>query len=202
MQASGGERLDFQAFEELIGGNAIQFLEQLMTRSTSGRPPIVTRDTLMDISEPHAGSIEGSFEIINMDAKEDDRISLINSFKVMKTSDRWSQEAKFMYGSSLPEKSLRVHNAVVNVLMNSAGVIREQALADEKRKKDAADELLRDEELKSKKIEDDRILAEEILNEPIQAPEPPIGIAAETRITIQIGAQIVDITGFLENIAS
>ncbi|KAJ3143321.1 hypothetical protein HDU90_000079 [Geranomyces variabilis] len=141
-----GDVLDWQAFDDLIGGNALQILEQLFYRGDRVAPPQLQH---MDVglsdmghgmapgglvagipiggsrrAPPAASAGEGSSAQRPADAPEpsliDQQLAFIHAFTPQGTSDRWGQEARLMYGTSAPEKGARATNALVNALMPAA----------------------------------------------------------------------------------
>ncbi|KAJ1515745.1 hypothetical protein HMI56_001495 [Coelomomyces lativittatus] len=109
------------AVEQMLGGDAMQLLEQLFARA------------------PHASSLEIQ---VNNDLFSERRIvinnndPIVNDFKPLPTQERWGCEARLIFGNSVPEKNPRI-------LAHLAKLFLPQALQ-LKRVKDEADKLQKD----------------------------------------------------------
>ena len=156
---ANGDLLDWQAFDDAVGGNALQILEQIFSR-TRGRASGSLRVVEVPPGISAGGMTQGAFD--SADESEDnsqkdkvpgasttvDLLSLLHSFTVNSTIDRWKQEMKLMYSSSGAEKSLRLTQGILNILIPLA-----KEAAELKFKKDEEERLLREEESRKKKEE-------------------------------------------------
>lgn len=217
---SHGDLLDWQAFDDAVGGNALQILEQIFSR-TRGRPSGSLRIVEVPSNMAAGGMARGAFDtpeeaedvpmkdkVEPVTSAVDDQLSLLHSFSVYSTMDRWKQEMKLMYASLGAEKALRLSQKILNVLLPLAKVA-----ADLKAKKDEEERLIREEEARKKEEElrqEEEKKKREIAKEEEESPAPDnnavdstdvANIAGQTdtgepeRVTVSINGREVDITG-------
>jgi hypothetical protein len=227
---SNGDLLDWQAFDDAVGGNALQILEQIFSRAR-GRPSGSLRIVEVPSNMAAAGMARGAFDtpeeaedaLIQENAEPvtsaiDEQLSLLHSFNVYSTMDRWKQELKLMYAGLGSEKALRLSQKILNILIPLA-----KEAADLKAKKDEEERLIREEEARKKeeevKKEEEKKKqeialtaaerkSEEAPNIPANADdtsniadtnaEQTAAATAETeKVTVSINGREVDITGKL-----
>lgn len=178
-----GDILDWQAFDDLIGRNAIQILEQIFSRSGRGVAPYRLE---LGMSEPGVGVAPGGLVAdlpmpmpmrrtvtaatsASMDAAEggttsasartaiDQQTSVIHGFVPTSTADRWWQEARLMYGNAVQDKAARVANAVLNALIPAAmeEARKRRELEEKERKAKEEEERKRKEEEERQRMEEE-----------------------------------------------
>ena len=212
---SNGELLDWRAFDDAVGGNALQILEQIFSR-TRGRAAGtfrivevpsglaaagVGRDNVDSPEVPEDNSQKTNPE---MKTKLDDRLSLLHSFTINTTVDRWKQEVKLMYLNSGAEKCLKLSQAILNILIPIA-----KEAADQKSREEEEDRKLIEEEIQNKKTEEEEkakkdaeLKKSEVLT-PAESGETPAITDVENepeaseRLFVNINGRAVDITGKL-----
>ncbi|KAJ3019634.1 hypothetical protein HKX48_001941 [Thoreauomyces humboldtii] len=194
-----GDVMDWNAFDELIGGNALQILESLFYRPRAGaaggvgganqfnRVDVGMSDYPGGLAAP--GSLVGGLPMPGQRAPIsvstegaamvgvggprptgsterpliDEQVAVIHAFAPMGTAERWWQEARLMYGSSVSEKGARVANAVANALLPAAEEAAKKRKADEERfnalmrEAEAKQREAREEEEKRKKAEEEEL---------------------------------------------
>ncbi|CAG8574804.1 10676_t:CDS:2, partial [Dentiscutata heterogama] len=149
-----------QSIEELIGGGAVQLLEQLLTRSrglghsstyrlelNTGSSGLVSG---IEVDRVFPRTISSGQENQNM-TPPSDPITAVQEFKPHSTGQRWYDEARMMYGSSVGEKATKLVNHVYNALVP-------YALEEEKKRKEREE---REREERRQREEEERIKAEE-----------------------------------------
>ncbi|KAI8978993.1 hypothetical protein BDB01DRAFT_852215 [Pilobolus umbonatus] len=155
---------NWQDFEDIIGGNAVRMLEDLLTHTPSGNQSTPLR---VDIQNglngpsrsfefdrlPSALNISSTNNANNRPINSDvqDILSFLNDFQPMSSAERWHQEALMMYGNDINEKASKLINDILNRLIPIA-------LEDDKKMR-AEEEVKRVE--KRRKDEEDRRKAEE-----------------------------------------
>ncbi|KAJ3048819.1 hypothetical protein HK097_010180, partial [Rhizophlyctis rosea] len=167
------------AMDDFMQGDPLSFLEQLFSRGLGGGrgglPPMLAAGGVDPIitplpggsgftatfgqPPPHAGGAAGDVAAgtaAQSGTGTEDQLSILHSFTPLSTADRWVQEARLMYGSTVNEKALRVENALLNVLVPVA-------MEEEKKRKAKEDEerKVREEEEKKKAEEEERKRKEE-----------------------------------------
>ncbi|KAI9282595.1 hypothetical protein BY458DRAFT_552211 [Sporodiniella umbellata] len=216
---------NWQEFEEIIGGSAIRMLESILTNAAPGangahsRLEITNGRGSVFRSEfeptPNLPSPEGTSNLSNDEVKKG--ILLLHDFQPMTSSERWSQEARMMYGSNLSEKALKV----VNTLMNALALLAVEEGKEEKQRlemeaqKSASDLLTQQQQETKDKEQTEPIMQEDshstatamdiTSNEPettapVTAEEEIVtdsatAIDAEDRITVVVHGEPVDISG-------
>jgi E3 ubiquitin-protein ligase HUWE1 len=217
---SNGDLLDWQAFDDAVGGNALQILEQIFSR-TRGRPSGSLRIVEVPSNLAAGGMARGAFdtpeeaeEVPIKDKVEpvtstfDGQLSLLHSFNVYSTMDRWKQEMKLMYASLGVEKALRLSQKILNVLLPLA-----KEAADLKAKKEEEERLIREETARKREEElrkEEEKKKQESAAAEKEAPPAPANVVdtsdvakntEETatgepeRVTVSINGRDVDITG-------
>ncbi|KAF0392672.1 E3 ubiquitin-protein ligase HUWE1 [Gigaspora margarita] len=155
-----------QSIEELIGGGAVQLLEQLLTRSrglghsSTYRLELNTGSTGLvsgiEVDRVFPRTISSGQESQNM-TPPSDPITAVQEFKPHSTGQRWYDEARMMYGSAVTEKAAKLVNHVYNALVP-------YALDEEKKRREREErekERRQREEEERIKAEEERIKAEE-----------------------------------------
>lgn len=160
-----GDLLDWQAFDDAVGGNALQILEQIFSR-TRGRAAGSFR--IVEVPGGNANNVPGGLvagvplgstdnvhtsipapvDVSELTSSKS-KIAALHGFKIVSTSDRWKQEARLVYGSLSTDKALRLTNAILNHLVPIA------KKEDDERKKKEQEELKAKEEAAKKKAEED-----------------------------------------------
>ncbi|CAG8513467.1 7938_t:CDS:10, partial [Acaulospora morrowiae] len=104
-----------QSIEELIGGGAVQLLEQLLSRSRLGQhstyrlelnptsPGLVSN---IEVERVFPRSLSTSQDTQNV-IPPSDPITAVQEFMPHSTSQRWCDEARMMYGSTVSEKATK-----------------------------------------------------------------------------------------------
>ncbi|KAI8912022.1 hypothetical protein DFJ77DRAFT_86217 [Powellomyces hirtus] len=184
-----GDVLDWQAFDDLIGGNALQILEHLFYRGDRmGGGQLHQVD--VNVNEMNTGMAPGglvaglamggqrrglSVGAVGEGSSQrpagasertsvDDQVTIIHGFAPMGTAERWWQEARLMYGTVVHEKGARAANAVINVLTPAAlEAYKQRKEAEEKQEKarQEAEAARKEEERKLKLEEGERKKKEE-----------------------------------------
>ncbi|KAJ3180597.1 hypothetical protein HDU85_004001 [Gaertneriomyces sp. JEL0708] len=178
-----GDVVDWQAFDELIGRDALQILEQFFIRS--GRP--ATNELRLEVDLPD-GSMpnivadlplrmrRGSVEPVvglSSDTKEtspssllEQQVAAIHAFFPLGTAERWLQEAKLMYGNVMQEKAAKIVNSVLNELIPVA--MEEDKL---KKERDEQERKAKEEQERQKREEEERLQKEKEEQERVQRDE-------------------------------
>jgi E3 ubiquitin-protein ligase HUWE1 len=174
--------LDWQAFDDAMGGNALQLLEQIFSRGrTSGSFRIVEIPNQLNSNAPGPIINSGSARVADVDPssraptseqvsdadqvpKDEERLAFLHNFKLASNVERWKQEMKLMYGKLCHEKSLRLLNALLNFLVPLAKIEDEKRKQkeEEERKKREEERKKEAEELQKKKDEEERLKKEEL----------------------------------------
>lgn len=158
---------NLQAFEDILGGSAVQVLENLLNnRSGAGGSGGAYR---VDVYNNGTGQVTSTFELDRMPgssggpghqrgphtSQESEAWSALHDFQPMNSSERWLQEAKMLFGPSITDKAGKLVNAVSNVLVPHA--------IEEDVKKRAAEEAARAEQRRKEEEqrEEERRKAEE-----------------------------------------
>ncbi|KAI9145613.1 hypothetical protein BKA69DRAFT_1111416 [Paraphysoderma sedebokerense] len=204
-------RSDWRTLEDLVGGGAMQILESLLSRAPRGRSYRIevsdgqggrfTQERLFDAAE--SGRIR-----IHSEALES---SSLYDFKPLGTLERWHQEAKLMYGSSINEKSSRLVNQIVNALLPDS--LHTEKLRKQKEEKEKQEQLAKETEAKQKaeeekqlkeQLEKEKKEQEEQLSHISAGPTPAVESTMDStatpapssmqRITVRVGGQEFDIT--------
>ncbi|KAI8817902.1 uncharacterized protein EV422DRAFT_196979 [Fimicolochytrium jonesii] len=193
-----GDVLDWQAFDNMIGGNALQILEQLFARTGAasqyrvevpGLPdmtgsiaagglvaglPLPGRAATLPVSTPVAEGSNSQEQSVQRTAFEE-RIAVIHGFAPLGTSERWWQEARLMYGTSVNDKGIRAVDAVVEALkpaaMEAAQKRKEKEEIEKKRREEEAAKRKEEEERKRKEEEEQERLKKEELERQKRAEE-------------------------------
>ncbi|TPX56315.1 hypothetical protein SpCBS45565_g08434 [Spizellomyces sp. 'palustris'] len=169
-----GDILDWQAFDDLIGGNALQILEHLFSRSGGrgaahyrvelGMPDTgvgvapgglagVPASSRRESTSGTGGTAETGSRSQNVSHRTelDEQLAVIHAFAPLGTAERWFQEARLMYCNSVQEKAARVVNAVLNAMIPAA--IEEAKL---RKEREEVERKLREEEDERKREEEER----------------------------------------------
>lgn len=176
---------NWQAFEDIVGGSAMRFLESFLSQAPSnvqsgpfridlqGRGGGITRTFEFDHlphthghHRPASGAATQQAESQGTDQMRD-LLTILHDFQPLGSADRWHQEARMMYGSNLmPDKAQRLTNAMLNLLFPIT--IREQKIQrekEEKRRKEQerieAEERKKQEEERQRREEEERKKKEE-----------------------------------------
>ncbi|CAG8525542.1 7740_t:CDS:2, partial [Scutellospora calospora] len=115
-----------QSIEELIGGGAVQLLEQLLTRSRGLGHSSTYR---LELNTGSSGLVSGievdrvfprtisSGQDNQNTTPPSDPITAVQEFKPHSTGQRWYDEARMMYASAAAEKAAKLVNHVYNALV-------------------------------------------------------------------------------------
>ncbi|KAH8549675.1 hypothetical protein BGW37DRAFT_459292 [Umbelopsis sp. PMI_123] len=220
---------NLQAFEDILGGSAVQVLENLLNNRVGGGSGGAYR---VDVYNNGTGQVTSSFELDRMpgssgpssgnqrgqhSAQETEAWSALQDFQPLNSSERWLQEGRMLYGSSLTDKAGKLFNAVSNVLVPHAieddkrkRVAEEEARAEQRRKEEeerrqAEEERLRKEEEERKlKAEEAKAAAEASAHGEVSSVEesadqssatPEQEEPTQSATTIMINGEEVDISG-------
>ncbi|KAG9291851.1 hypothetical protein G9A89_012136 [Geosiphon pyriformis] len=162
-----------QSIEELIGGGAVQLLEQLLNRGRTLGVPSTYR---LELNPNSTGVVSGidvdrmfpprpivTAQETNLPSLPGDPISAVQEFTPAPTSQRWFDEARMMYGTAVAEKSTKLVNHIANALIPQALVEEKKRKAREEKEKE--ERRIRDEQEKQKeearKKEEEKAKAEE-----------------------------------------
>lgn len=212
---------EFQAFEDMIGGSAVQLLETLLNRhprpgmnalpgayrlEVNNGPGGIVSGIELDrlFSRPPTGGQDVSTRI----APPDPFASM--DFSPMTTAERWHQESRMMYGtgSTMMDKALRLVNPILNALFPLA--IEEERKRKEKEDKEKEERRLKEEaerkvaeEAQRLKEEMDRKLEEEVREHQTESREiPPEDVqtvsSADVRTDEIVDVQMSDDTGVVQ----
>lgn len=231
----GGQSM-WQAFEHTVGDSAIRLLESYLMRAASGtsaRRGIQSSSLGFDV-RGRANGIMRSFElelrnnprIINnsnmtrspLEEQEQpdadsnrELLSMLHDFQPMTCADRWNQEARMMYGTSVADKSQNLLNPLLNILvpivMEEERRMREKEeqrreeqrrLQEERRKKEEEERRLREEEERKRK-EHEEVYDSEQQQQPTVAATAAAGDGSsmgqdQHRRMITINGELVDIS--------
>ncbi|KAK9767472.1 E3 ubiquitin-protein ligase tom1, partial [Basidiobolus ranarum] len=136
---------DWQSFEDMIGGSAVQLLEQLLNRSSRGSGSNVYRVDVSNNSAGFGGPAAGLDRALGATNNSNnngglhsepasyDPLNVVNEFAPQGTSERWYQECRILYGNVISEKTTRLVNCVLNALIPIA-------LEDQNKEKEAIPE--------------------------------------------------------------
>lgn len=176
---------NWQAFEDIVGGSAMRFLESFLSQAPSnvqagpfridlqGRGGGITRTFEFDHlphthghHRPSSGAATQQADSQGTDQMRD-LLTILHDFQPLGSADRWHQEARMMYGSNLmPDKAQHLTNAMLNLLFPIA--IHEQKIQrekEEKRRKEQerieAEERKKQEEERKRREEEERKKKEE-----------------------------------------
>ncbi|KAI7881687.1 hypothetical protein K492DRAFT_194128 [Lichtheimia hyalospora FSU 10163] len=234
----GGQSM-WQAFEHTVGNSAIRLLESYLMRAASGtsaRRGIQSSSLGFDV-RGRANDIMRSFElelrnnpsrIINnntmtcspLEEQEQpdvdsnrELLSMLHDFQPMTCADRWNQEARMMYGTSVADKSQNLLNSLLNILvpilMEEERRMREKEeqrreeerrLQEERRKKEEEEQRRREEEERKRKEHDDSVQEEHQSTATIAAngsdmdTSAPIQGQDQHQRMITINGELVDIS--------
>lgn len=221
IRAPGGRGgLDFSSFDELLGGQAMQLLEQVFRGAMNGRPS----GGPMRLEIPGGGELGRLANSLRMPERAENagpvlplnEIDMVYGFSPMGTMERWNQEAKMRYGKEVGSKAARVGNKVLNVLVPAAVKVDEEKKKkeEEARKVREAAEKVRAEEARVKAEEAEAIKAEEgrvaeearVKEEEEQRAEREAAGEADVsmeeaevvvpeRVFVSIGGNEIDVTG-------
>ncbi|CAG8444226.1 3604_t:CDS:10 [Ambispora leptoticha] len=152
-----------QSIEELIGGGAVQLLEQLLNRGRGLGGPSTYR---LELNPGSTGLVSG-IEVDRMFARplvtsqdsavttlSGDPVAAVQEFTPAPTSQRWYDEARIMYGTGVADKAAKLVNHILNALVP-------QALIEEKKRKEEEARKLREEEERRLREEEERKQVEE-----------------------------------------
>ncbi|KAJ2962784.1 hypothetical protein NQZ79_g2089 [Umbelopsis isabellina] len=216
---------NLQAFEDILGGSAVQVLENLLNNRAGGGNNGAYR---VDVYNNGTGQVTSSFELDRMQgsngpssgnqratSQDTEALSALQDFQPMNTSERWLQEGRMLYGPSITDKAGKLFNAVSNVLIPHAieddkrkRVAEEKARAEQRRKEE--EERRKAEEEQKRKEEEERKLKEEEAKKAAEAAssvgddEVTVAENASTEeaaessqapMTIMINGEEIDISG-------
>ncbi|RCI05196.1 hypothetical protein CU098_002474, partial [Rhizopus stolonifer] len=175
---------NWQGFENMMGGNAVRMLEDLLSNTVSLNQPGPLRMDLehgpggvmrtIEIDRlPHVGTIHSHQSIsANNNANAQESLAILHDFQPMSSGERWNQEARMMYGTNLSEKALNLVNEILNTLVPIAIEDDKKAREEEKKKRQE----------QRRKEEEERYAQ-------------PAAEEATERTTIEIHGQPIDISG-------
>lgn len=171
---------NLQAFEDILGGSAVQVLENLLNNRVGGGGS--GGAYRVDVYNNGTGQVTSSFELDRMpgssgpasgnqrgqhSAQETEAWSALQDFQPLNSSERWLQEGRMLYGSALTDKAGKLLNAISNALIPHAieddkrkRVAEEEARA-EQRRKEEEERRKAEEEQKRKEEEERKLKAEE-----------------------------------------
>jgi E3 ubiquitin-protein ligase HUWE1 len=128
------ELTDWRAIHDLVGGNAVQLLEQVLAgnsrlagqgrgtyRIVSGNSSRIPMRSRYQLSGGGRGSVDS------------DPFAALFQFAPLPTTERWYFEARVLYGNSVNDKSLGLLNALLNVLVPLYEAAKELKLKESKR---------------------------------------------------------------------
>jgi len=156
-----------QSIEELIGGGAVQLLEQLLTRSrglghstyrlelNTGSGGLVSG---IEVDRVFPRSITNTQDNQNITTPPSDPITAVQEFMPVSTGQRWYDEARMMYGSTVPDKATKLVNNILNALIPLA--LEEEKRRKEKEEKEREERKIREEDERRKAEEDERVKRE------------------------------------------
>ena len=213
---------NWQDFEDIIGGSAVRMLENLLTTAP---PASQTGPLRVDVQSGPGGALR-TFEFDRLphthaasggNQQSMESLAILHDFQPMSSGERWTQEARMMFGADIGEKALKLVNEILNILIPIAIEDDKKARAEEEKKRQ---EQRRKEEEERRKAEEEKwrvekekrkaaeealaaaaaAAAEEPKEEPVVAPEPtepePEPESMETeRTTVLINGLPVDISG-------
>ncbi|KAI8340111.1 hypothetical protein BC941DRAFT_468384 [Chlamydoabsidia padenii] len=180
-----------QSIEDMIGGNGMRVLENILSRSThNGRgiegshrmeilgngiirtlemsrvPGIGSSSSPTSFTMPRSSGGQGSNNDTSAGTSGDTPadqsrqiLTLLHEFLPMSTSERWNQEARMMYGTTMPDQAVKLTNALLNTLIPIAldeykkRQEQEKKAMEERRQMAEADRRKKDEELKRQREE-------------------------------------------------
>ncbi|RKO89904.1 hypothetical protein BDK51DRAFT_46695, partial [Blyttiomyces helicus] len=202
-----GETLDWQSFDDMIGGNALQILEQILRtgrtamgtiglqyRAELGHPAgaglgaggLVTGHGIpvprpTGFSSGPASAMAAAAPVSTVD----EQVANINAFNPISTLDRWLMEARLINGATFQEKASRALNALLNSLAPAAIEADRKRKEKEEIARKAREEARRVEELARKKQaeEDAKRKAEEEAEEAKRKAEKEAAQAAAEEAT-------------------
>ncbi|RIA89170.1 hypothetical protein C1645_825193 [Glomus cerebriforme] len=165
---NGGPLGDWtQSIEELIGGGAVQLLEQLLTRSRGSLGHSTYRLELntgsgglvsgIEVDRVFPRSITNTQDNQNISTPPSDPITAVQEFMPVSTGQRWADEARMMYGNTVSEKATKLVEHILNVLIPLA--VEEDKKRKEKEEKEREERKIREEE-ERKKAEEERVRRE------------------------------------------
>ncbi|KAF7724152.1 hypothetical protein EC973_001277 [Apophysomyces ossiformis] len=205
-----------QAFEDIIGGNAVRILENLLSEEPEGlsdepfraelqaAPGVMPGLDFDRITSLNAGATQRAQPEQNDQSKE--IMSVLHDFQPMSTAERWHQEARMMYGYTSGDKAVKLVNSLLNILIPIAveeekkRKEEEARKAEEQRRKEEEEERRRQEEERKRKEEEEQQRAAEATQVsesdgqagPSQVSEEPE--SQQERTTITINGEQVDIS--------
>nr|CAG8455076.1 13988_t:CDS:10 [Entrophospora candida] len=113
------------SIEELIGGGAVQLLEQLLTRGRDLNRPTYR----LELNPGSSGLVSGIevdrvFQRVSSNAQDNqnstppsDPIAAVQEFMPLQTGNRWYEEARMMYGSMVTDKATKLANLSQDTVM-------------------------------------------------------------------------------------
>lgn len=166
-RSSGPRGLDLSSFDELLGGHAMQLLEQVfrgaMNSRAGGSATMRLEIPSGDLSTRLTNSLR---DVPAVSAVSESGIDMMHMFVSMTTNDRWLQEAKMLFGAAVNEKAARVLNSLLNALVPAAleedkkrkeqeEIVRKAREETEKKRAAEAAELQRQKDEEKKRIEEE-----------------------------------------------
>ncbi|RUS30549.1 hypothetical protein BC938DRAFT_479257 [Jimgerdemannia flammicorona] len=198
---------EFQAFEEMIGGSAVQLLETLLNRHPRPGMHPLPGAYRVEVNNGPGGIVSG-IELDRLFSRPPtsgqdagnrttpaDPFAALQDFSPMTTAERWHQESRMMYGNTMTDKALRLVDPVLNVLLPLA--IEEEKKRKEKEEKEREEQRLKvevdrkaAEELQQRlKEEADRKSEEAAREHPSQLTEVPVEDAQTTTLDVELGPE-------------
>lgn len=199
---------NWQDFEDIIGGNAVRMLEDILTSapSTNQAGPLrvdvqagpggVLRTFEFD-RLPHLGgaghghNTSATPGTTATDDQVQESLAILHDFQPMSSGERWNQEARMMYGANLSEKALKLVNELLNILVPIAieddkkARMEEEKKRQEQRRKDEEDRRKAEEERwrvdKEKRKAAQEAAQEAAANAPTPTPQQdPVDVSITT----------------------
>lgn len=181
-----------QSIEDLVGGGAMQFLEQLLGRPGGGGPAANQGDFRIELTAQgqdgapvqlnrllEGGRLPGMSRrnsrrepMERQQAARSDPVAAVQEFIPMSTSTRWAEESRVVHGALVTERATRLRHHLVNALLPSLKRKQEaDRIAAEKKEKEKAetkkklDEALKQREEAERKLKESEILLQEARKE-------------------------------------
>ncbi|KAI9021182.1 hypothetical protein DFJ74DRAFT_607013, partial [Hyaloraphidium curvatum] len=191
---------DMQGFDDLLGGNALQLLQQFLVRASGGRaaPGTYRFEVPADGADGGPGDRLARGEGLSgtghrgMNALLDPRVALVHSFVPMGCNERWIQEARLLFGTSFWDKASPAAAALIGALGPAA--------LEEAAKKREEDRLRREEEERKRK-EDEAAAKKKAEEEAAEAAKKALEAAEQAKAAVESTADVSDATAEKEDAA-
>ncbi|TPX38198.1 hypothetical protein SmJEL517_g00226 [Synchytrium microbalum] len=204
----GDMQIDFQAFDDLVGGQALQILQQIFARGAGGAaaaaralraelpiggavglpnllvPPGAGLGALPPHVSPNGTLTSAAAAVLGTPESEQD--SIVRSYNVSSTMERWTQQARILYRAGYPDRALRLQNHILNALIP-------EAMEEERKRKEKSAELRRIlEENERVEAEKRRVEEEEAAAKAAKAAEEAAAIAAAAAAAAPVVEPVVE----------